>query len=153
MQGKRILIASDHAGYAMKEYLDTMLRGEGYVVIDVGPNDDKPIDYPDKAYLVAQGLYDREADIGILICGTGIGMSIAVNRYNHIRGALVFTPEMATRAREHNNANVLILGGRTTSLETAVACTHAFLEATFEGGGRHENRVAKLGRMNHDFEK
>ena len=153
MQGKRILIASDHAGYRMKEYLDAWLREQGYVVLDVGPNDEAPVDYPDKAYLVAQGLYDREADLGILICGTGIGMSIAVNKYNHIRGALVFTPEMATLARSHNNANVLILGGRTTDLETAVKCTEAFLETPFEGAGRHERRVLKTGRMNHDFEK
>ena len=153
MQGKRILIASDHAGYRMKEYLDAWLRQQGYVVIDVGPSDETPVDYPDKAYLVAQGLYDREADLGILVCGTGIGMSIAVNKYNHIRGALVFTPEMAALARAHNNANVLILGGRTTSMETAVKCADAFLKTPFEGGGRHERRVLKTGRMNHDFEK
>jgi len=153
MQGKRILIASDHAGYRMKEYLDSLLQKQGYVVLDVGPGDESPVDYPDKAYLVAQGLYDREADLGILICGTGIGMSMAVNKYNHIRGALVFTPEMAALARRHNNANVLILGGRTTSLETAAECVKVFLETPFEGGGRHERRVLKIGRMNHDFEK
>ena len=152
MQGKKIIIASDHAGYQMKEYLDALLRKQGYTVMDVGTYDEKPVDYPDKAYLVAQGIYDREADVGILICGTGIGMSMAVNKYNHIRGALVFTPEMATLARQHNNANVLILGGRTTSLETAAACTLAFLSTPFEAG-RHENRVAKIGRMNHDFER
>ncbi|MDY6407406.1 MAG: RpiB/LacA/LacB family sugar-phosphate isomerase [Pseudomonadota bacterium] len=153
MQGKRILIASDHAGFQMKEYLAAYLRKHGYVVLDVGPNEEVPTDYPDKAYLVAQGLYDREADLGILICGTGIGMSIAVNKYNHIRGALVFTPEMAALARSHNNANVLILGGRTTPLETAVQCTEAFLTTPFEGTSRHERRVLKTGRMNHDFEK
>jgi len=152
MQGKKVLIASDHAGYRMKEYLQDMLHKQGHVVIDLGPNNDDPIDYPDKAYLVAQGIYDRDADLGILICGTGIGMSIAANKYNHIRGALVFTPEMAALARKHNNANVLILGGRTTSLETAAACVDAFLSNAFEGG-RHERRVNKLGRMNHDFEK
>jgi len=152
MQGKKILMASDHAGYQMKEYLQDLLKKQGYVVIDLGPNDETPTDYPDKAYLVAQGIYDREADLGILICGTGIGMSMAVNKYNHIRGALVFTPEMAALARKHNNANVLILGGRTTSLETAAACADAFLTNAFEGG-RHERRVNKVGRMNHDFEK
>ena len=152
MQGKRILIASDHAGYKMKEYLDSFLKRKGYVVIDLGPADETPMDYPDKAYVVAQGLYDREADIAILICGTGIGMSMAVNKYNHIRGALVFTPEMATLARQHNNANVLILGARTTTIETAVECVEAFLAASFEGG-RHDCRVTKIGRMNHDFEK
>ncbi|MBQ7412907.1 MAG: ribose 5-phosphate isomerase B [Alphaproteobacteria bacterium] len=152
MQGKRIIMASDHAGYRMKEYLDDLLTKQGHTVIDVGTYSENPVDYPDEAYLVAQGIYDREADVGILICGTGIGMSIAANRYNHIRGALVLNPEMATLARKHNNANVLILGGRTTDLETAAACAESFLTAAFEGG-RHEYRVQKLGRMNHDFEK
>ena len=152
MQGKRVLIASDHAGFQMKEYLQKLLEKLGCIVIDLGPADETPIDYPDKAYLVAQGLYDREADVGILICGTGIGMSMAVNKYNHIRGALVFTPEMAKLARQHNNANVLILGARTTSLETAAACVEAFFNSSFEGG-RHERRTNKVGRMNHDFEK
>ena len=152
MQGKRIIMASDHAGYRMKEYLDALLTKQGYSVIDVGAYNENPVDYPDEAYLVAQGIYDREADVGILICGTGIGMSMAVNKYNHIRGALVFNPKMAVLARQHNNANVLILGGRTTDLETAAACTEAFLNTAFEGG-RHEHRVQKLGRMNHDFER
>lgn len=148
---KKIIIGSDHAGYQMKEYLDSMLKAQGYTVIDVGPGDENPVDYPDKAYLVAQGIHDREADLGILICGTGIGMSIAVNRYNHIRGALALTPEMATLARQHNNANVLVLGARMMTNEKAVDVVNAFLSTAFEGG-RHEARVAKLGRMNHDFE-
>ena len=152
MQGKKIIIASDHAGYQMKEYLDKTLKEQGYIVIDVGPYDDKSVDYPDYAYRLAQGIYDREADVGILICGTGIGMSIAVNRYDHIRGALAFTPDMARLARQHNNANVLVLGARTTSLETALSATNAFLSTAFEGG-RHEARVQKLERMNHDFKK
>ena len=152
MQGKKIIIASDHAGYQMKEYLDKTLKEQGYIVIDVGPYDDKSVDYPDYACRLAQGIYDREADVGILICGTGIGMSIAVNRYDHIRGALAFTPDMARLARQHNNANVLILGARTTSLETALSATNAFLSTAFEGG-RHEARVQKLERMNHDFKK
>jgi ribose 5-phosphate isomerase B len=152
MQGKKIIIASDHAGYQMKEYLDKALKDQGYIVIDIGPYDDKSVDYPDYAYRLAQGIYNREADIGILICGTGIGMSIAVNRYNHIRGALAFTPDMARLARQHNNANVLVLSARTTSLETALSATNAFLSTAFEGG-RHEARVQKLERMNHEFEK
>lgn len=150
MQGKRIMIASDHAGYQMKSYLIDLLNREGYTVIDLGPKDETPVDYPDGAAAVARGLFRQEADLGILICGTGIGMSIAANRYSHIRGALVFTPEMAALARQHNDANVLILGGRTTSLETAAACVRSFLTTSFENG-RHANRVAKLGSMNHDF--
>ena len=151
MQGEKIVIASDHAGYPMKSYLCSLLTKQGYTVIDAGTSDESPVDYPDQAALVAQSIYKKEAEKGILICGTGIGMSIAVNRYPYIRGALVFTPDMAALARRHNNANVLILGGRTTSLETAAACVTAFLSSDFENG-RHEKRVAKLEEMNHDFE-
>ena len=149
MQEKKIAIASDHAGYRMKAYLTDWLTHQDYSVLDLGPADETPIDYPDQAAAVANAIKNRSADLGILICGTGIGMSIAVNRYPEIRGALVFTPEMATLARQHNDANVLILGGRTTDFEVAVACTDAFLKAQFENG-RHARRVAKLERMIHD---
>ena len=146
MQEKKIAIASDHAGYRMKAYLADWLMRQGYAVRDLGPADETPIDYPDQATLVADSIRNQTADLGILICGTGIGMSIAVNRRPDIRGALVFTPEMAALARRHNNANVLILGGRTTDFEVAVACVDAFLKASFENG-RHAGRVAKLERI------
>ena len=149
MQEKKIVIASDHAGYRMKAYLTDWLKHQGCAVSDLGPADETPIDYPDQAARVADAIKKHSADFGILICGTGIGMSIAVNRYPEIRGALVFTPEMAALARRHNDANVLILGGRTTDFEVAVACADAFLKAQFENG-RHGPRVAKLERMIHD---
>jgi len=143
---EKIAIASDHAGFQMKEYLKNMLKKQGYEVLDRGPESEAAIDYPDQAAVLAHTLHDGLAGQGILICGTGIGMSIAVNRYPFIRGALVFTPEMAALARQHNNANVLILGARTTALETAAACVNTFLTTNFEGG-RHERRVLKLGEM------
>ena len=146
MQEKRIVIASDHAGFELKSYLTTVLKESGYAVLDLGPSDNAPLDYPDKAKVLAETLRQNPTDKGILICGTGIGMSIAVNRFPYIRGALVFTPEMATLSRQHNDANVLILGARTTTTEMAVACMRAFLQANFEGG-RHEKRVAKLGGL------
>ncbi len=151
MQEKKLLIASDHAGCPMKQKVVNYLTSKGYVVIDYGT--DKPeiaVDYPDKAYLVAKGLYQKEAPMGVLICGSGIGMSMAVNRYSHVRGALVYTPEMAELSRKHNNANVLILGGRFTNEETVYQILDCFLNTSFEGG-RHEARVKKLENMPYDF--
>ena len=152
MQGKKIIIAADHAGCPLKQHLINYLKSQEYDLLHLGTTDESlPVDYPDKAYLLAKSLYNHEGDIGILVCGSGIGMSIAVNRYQFIRGALVCSPEMADLARRHNNANVLIFGGRLISPDIAQACTDVFLKTPFEGG-RHEARVQKLERMDHDFE-
>lgn len=152
MQGKKIIIAADHAGCPLKQQLVDYLRSQDYEVLDFGTSDESvSVDYPDKAYLLAKGLYNHEGDVGILVCGSGIGMSIAINRYSFIRGALVCSPEMAKLARQHNNANVLVLGGRLTSFDTAKTCLDLFLTTPFEGG-RHEIRVKKLERMDHEFE-
>lgn len=151
MQEKKVVMASDHAGCPLKEALRHYLEDNGFQVINYGTNSaDNSVDYPDEAYLLAKGIYRGEADLGILICGSGIGMSIAVNRYPHIRGALVCSPEMTELARKHNNANVLILGGRFMDEKTAIECVDKFFSTAFEGG-RHENRVRKLRRMPHDF--
>ena len=153
MQEKKIIIAADHAGCCLKDEIKEYLIAQEYMVQDYGTNDSAiSVDYPEKASLLAKGIYTGEADLGILICGSGIGMSIAVNRYDFIRGALVCSHEMAILARKHNNANVLILGGRLMDAETAKLCVNAFLTTPFEGG-RHENRVAELERMPHDFEQ
>jgi len=151
MQEKRIAIASDHAGCLLKRALHQYLEKNGYPILDFGAyNPETSLDYPDQADRVAKALYHNEADIGILFCGSGIGMSIAINRYPFARGALVFNSEMARLARFHNNANVLILGGRMMDEKTAIECLEMFLKTPFEGG-RHEMRVKKLGELPHDL--
>ncbi len=152
MQVKKIVMASDHAACALKSYLKEALTLQGYEIIDYGTDSTtQSVDYPDKAYLLAKSLKKEEADVGILLCGSGIGMSIAVNRYNHIRAALVHSIEYAKLARQHNDANVLVLGGRFLQPQEALEITNTFLTTDFEGD-RHVKRVRKLGGMPHDFE-
>lgn len=152
MQVKKIVMASDHAACELKSYIREALMQKGYEVIDCGTNDPtQSVDYPDKAYLLAKSIKKQEAECGILLCGSGIGMSIAVNRYPFIRGALVHSKEYAKLARQHNNANVLVLGGRFLDKEEAMQIADIFLTTDFEAG-RHERRIAKLGDMPHDFE-
>ncbi len=152
MQAKKIVIAADHAGCPLKQTLIRYLENQGHTVINYGTDSEAvSVDYPDEAYLLAKGLYTEKADCGILVCGSGIGMSIAVNRYDFVRAALVCTSQMAELSRRHNNANVLVLGGRLTDEKTALDCLDTFLTTPFEGE-RHEKRVQKLGRMPHDFE-
>lgn len=151
MQEKRIAIAADHAGCTLKMALVRHLEENDYLALDFGTyNADTPVDYPDQAARVAQAIYRREADYGILICGSGIGMSIAVNRYPFIRGALVFNSELAELSRLHNNANVLVLGARVIDEKTAIDCLEVFLKTSFEGD-RHERRVQKLGELPRDL--
>lgn len=142
---EKILIASDHGGYELKQYLTTVLHTDGYDVADCGPHDASNVDYPDYAYTLVKGIQDKTAGRGILICTSGIGMSIAANRFRFIRGALVFNSAMATLAREHNDANVLIFGAKFIAPEEAKKCVQAFLTTAFLGG-RHARRVEKLSR-------
>lgn len=152
MQEKKIVMASDHAGCDLKSFIKAQLIEKGYEIIDCGPADASvSVDYPDKAVLFAKQIYEKKAEMGILLCGTGIGMSIAVNRYPFIRGALAHSVEYAKLARQHNDANTLVLGGRFLEKEHALLIVDAFLTTQFEKG-RHEKRVAKLGDMPHDFE-
>lgn len=146
MQDKRIVVASDHGGYALKKELISLLKETGYEVTDLGSNEGEKADYPDKAGALANFIKEGKALKGLLICGTGIGMSISVNRYPFIRGALVHDAYTARMAREHNDANVLILGGRTTGIEVAKECLTLFLETKFLGG-HHTKRVEKLSKM------
>lgn len=144
MQGKKIAVGADHAGCPLKNILKAYLEEKGYEVLDFGTNDaTQSVDYPDKAQAVAQALETDQASLGVLVCGSGIGMSIAVNRYPFIRGALVYNEELAKLSRQHNNSNVLILGGRFIDEETAKKCLDVFLSTEFEGG-RHLRRVEKL---------
>ncbi|MBO4351875.1 MAG: ribose 5-phosphate isomerase B [Eggerthellaceae bacterium] len=139
----RVSIAADHAGFEEKELLRPYLEELGYEVIDRGPDSDDRVDYPDFAELVAKDVASGEADYGVLVCGTGIGMAVAANKVHGIRAANVTTPEFAALAREHNDANIVTVSGRFVTDEVNRAIVKAFLETDF-GGGRHEGRVAKI---------
>lgn len=138
-----IAIASDHAGFEYKPSLVKHLKSRGYEVIDLGTNSDESVDYPVYAKKVCSEILSGKCDKGVLICGTGIGMSISANRFNGIRAALCPIPQYAKLAREHNNANVLCLGARFMDLETCIKILDVFLDTDFLGG-RHENRVNQI---------
>ena len=139
-----ILMAADHGGANLKNGIKSYLGKKGFEVVDYGPESaDTSVDYPDKALELIKGMQANPEAKGILICTSGIGMSIAANRFPFIRGALVFTPEMAEMAREHNDANVLIFGAKFISETEAKKCLDIFLRTDFLGG-RHERRVNKL---------
>lgn len=144
MPEKAVAIGADHRGFALKRVLIEDLAGRGLEVIDLGTGSDESVDYPDFARAVAESVAAGRAERGILVCGTGIGMSIGANRHKGVRAALCCTAEQARMSRRHNNANVLCLGADTISESAAQACVEAFLGTEFEGG-RHERRVAKLG--------
>ncbi|MCC6482016.1 MAG: RpiB/LacA/LacB family sugar-phosphate isomerase [Sphingomonadaceae bacterium] len=139
----RMAIASDHAALDMKAMLAEWLRGQGHVVDDLGPHDGASVDYPDYGYMLAAAIATGEAERGMALCGSGIGISIAVNRNPKCRCALVSEPLSAALAREHNDANVIAMGARLLGPEMAKACLTAFLATDF-GGDRHQRRVDKL---------
>ena len=141
---KKLVFASDHAGYPLKKPLIDWAMSNGYDVEDLGADESQSVDYPDFASLLASHLANDPQSGGVLVCGTGIGISIAANRYSHIRAALCHDVTTSRLCREHNDANVLALGARMIGTQTAIDCLEAFLGASF-GGGRHEGRVAKLG--------
>ena len=138
-----VAIGSDHGGFELKEILKGHLLAQGIAVADFGVNSLESVDYPDYAQAVAKNVAEGTSDLGLLICTTGVGMSIAANKVPGIRAALVFSEEMATMARQHNDANVLCIGGKITGSEQAKKIVDAFLAAEFEGG-RHERRVNKM---------
>lgn len=138
-----ISIGSDHAGYAYKEELKSMLVALGHSVIDVGTESEASVDYPDYGTAAAALVRDGQAHYGVLICGSGIGISIAANKLQGIRAANCTSVEMAQLARQHNDANVVAVGQRLVSLELAKEIVSAFLSTPFEGG-RHQRRVDKL---------
>ncbi|MGQ0558364.1 MAG: ribose 5-phosphate isomerase B [Sphingosinicella sp.] len=139
----RIVIASDHAAIEMKAMLVTHLQAAGHEVVDLGPGGIDPVDYPDYGYKIAAAIADGRADRGIALCGSGVGISISVNRHPACRCARVCDPLSARLAREHNDANVLALGARLIGPDMARACVDAFLGSAFDGG-RHQRRVEKL---------
>lgn len=139
----KIVIGNDHSGVDFKFELLNYLKTNNIEVINVGTDNIESVDYPDIAKEVAEIILKKEADFGILICGTGIGISIAANRISGIRAALVNNEICARLSREHNNANVLVLGARVTGIELAKSCIDAFLNSNFEDG-RHGLRVKKI---------
>jgi ribose 5-phosphate isomerase B len=140
-----VAIAADHGGFDLKESLVPVLAAAGVTVLDLGTTSRESVDYPEFADALAAALAAGRAQRGVLICGTGIGISIAANRHPGIRAALCHDGLTARLARQHNDANVLVLGGRVLGIETAKDCLTMFLDTPFEGG-RHARRVAKLGR-------
>lgn len=143
MASERVAVAADHAGVGLKSLVEETLRVMGYEVVNLGTDGPESVDYPDYADKLATALRDGSAGRGVLICGTGIGMSIAINRHKHVRAARCQDMTDARLAREHNDANVLVLGARTIGAETAKDCLRAFLATKFEGG-RHQRRVDKM---------
>jgi ribose 5-phosphate isomerase B len=141
-----IALAADHAGFALKDALGAWLREAGHDVLDLGTNSPDSVDYPRFGTLLADAVASGRAERGIAVCGSGIGISIAVNRNPACRCALVNEPLSAALAREHNDANVLALGARLTGIDLAKACVSAFLSTDF-AGGRHQSRIDLLSSL------
>ena len=142
----RIAIASDHGGFELKELVKTHLEESGLEVADLGTHSDASVDYPVYGKACGEAVVNGEADCGIVVCGTGIGISIAANKVKGVRCGLCTSVEMAQLTKQHNNANVLALGGRTTPAELALQIVDAWLDTEFEGG-RHERRTGMLDEM------
>lgn len=141
-----IAIASDHGGYELKEKVKEHLRERGEKIVDLGTNSSESVDYPVYGKACAEAVASGKAERGIVVCGTGIGISIAANKVKGIRCGLCTSVEMAELTRAHNNANVLAMGGRTTAPELALEIVDAFLDTEFEGG-RHKRRTDMLDEM------
>ncbi len=140
----RIALGSDHAGFNVKKYvIDELLKKQGYNFTDFGTNSEDSVDYPDFVHPVAQGIGDGSFDYGIVLCGSGNGVNMTVNKYPSVRSALCWIPEIAELARLHNNANVIALPGKFLSYDEALIIAEIFLNTGFEGG-RHERRVNKI---------
>ncbi|MBP2310773.1 ribose 5-phosphate isomerase B [Azospirillum soli] len=145
MTARIIALASDHAGYELKAQIGAQLSAAGFEVLDLGCNGPQSVDYPDFAAAMAEAITGGKAERGVLICGSGIGISIAANRHAGVRAALVHDVTTARLAREHNDANVVALGARIVGPEIAKDCVTVFLNTAFEGGERHSRRIVKMG--------
>ena len=139
----KIGMASDHAGYELKEILKPFLKEMGYEIIDFGAHSAESMDYPDTAHPLAEAVENHEVDFGIAMCGSGNGIAMTLNKHQGIRAALCWTPELGALAKQHNDANVLSLPARFIPADEAKAIVKAYLEASFEGG-RHQRRVEKI---------
>ncbi|MEZ4599098.1 MAG: ribose 5-phosphate isomerase B [Syntrophotaleaceae bacterium] len=145
-----LIVASDHGGLELKERIKEFLRERGCEVRDLGTYNGDSVDYPDFGIMVGRAVSRGEAEKGILICGTGIGMSIVANKFPRVRAALAWDEFTARMAKEHNNANILVLGGRTLDAENACKMIGTWLDAGFEGG-RHQQRLDKIARIEDDI--
>jgi ribose 5-phosphate isomerase B len=141
---KKIAIAADHAGFHLKSALIRLITEMGFEAVDLGTHSEERVDYPDFGFKLARAVADGDVKWGIGICGSGVGMSIALNRFAQVRAALCADAAYAKLSREHNDANVLVLGARLITVDAAIDCVNAFLSTPFEGG-RHAARVEKLG--------
>ena len=146
MQDSVIYLASDHAGCVLKGLIYAHLEVIGHRLIDLGTDGNEPVDYPDFGVKLAMALRDDDQAFGIAVCGSGVGISIAVNRFSWVRAALVSSSEAASLSRQHNDANVLAFGERLIAPDLAIACVDGFLATEFEGG-RHQRRVDKLSQI------
>jgi ribose 5-phosphate isomerase B len=144
--GRTVALASDHAGLEMRRRLRDALAEWGYAVEDLGPDSPESVDYPDYAEAVAQRVSGGHAALGVLVCGTGVGMSISANKFPNVRAALLYDDFTARHARLHNDANVAVFGSRTMPVDAAVARLRIFLSEAFEEG-RHARRVEKIGSI------
>ena len=142
----RIAIASDHAGFALKGHLKELLSKKGHEVSDLGPSSDESTDYPDYGASVGRAVSEGQADRGVLICGSGIGMCMVANRFPKVRAAVLRDENDALMSRRHNDANVACFGGRVTEPDMAAKLIDLFLSTEFEGG-RHARRVGKIDRV------
>jgi len=142
----RMVLGSDHAGFRAKETIKKYLEGAGYTVEDVGTHSEESVDYPDFAKAVGERVAAANGALGVLVCGTGIGVSIAANKVEGIRAALAHDSLTARRAREHNDANLIALGGKVVGEDEAIAIVQEFLSAEF-AGGRHQRRIDKISEM------
>ena len=140
---KKICIASDHAGFNLKENIKDYLINKNVSIIDLGPNENKSVDYPDYAKKIGNRIKSKKSDIGILVCGSGTGMAISANKFKNIRAAVCYDIKSTRLSRQHNNANIIALGARLTKKSLSLKLVEIFLKTKFEGG-RHLKRVKKI---------
>ena len=143
MKANKVVLASDHAGFKLKEVIKKYLIKKRNKVLDLGANSTDSVDYPDFAHRLSRKIKTNGKQIGILICGTGIGMDMAANKHKNIRAALCYNVKSAKLSREHNNANVMSIGSRLTKKQTALKCVDTFMKTNFKGG-RHLRRIKKI---------
>ena len=143
IKGKRIILASDHAGFKLKEEIKKFLISKRKLVLDLGTKNTNSVDYPDFAHRLSRKIKKNDKQLGVLVCGSGIGMEMAANRHKNVRAALCYSVRSAKLSREHNNANVITLGARLTNKKLALKCISTFINTKFKGG-RHLRRVKKI---------